>query len=96
MGTWRGGTIVRILGNSAQRNRGWVCSIVIHGDELMQMCANGNPERRNHCEDTREPGAAEPRLGVLKSNFQNVDLVNKRWKMETHFTRCRIGETRKT
>ncbi|KAI8572210.1 hypothetical protein RHMOL_Rhmol01G0180400 [Rhododendron molle] len=26
------------------------------------MCANGNPERRNHCAYTREPGAVEPRL----------------------------------
>ncbi|KAI8559823.1 hypothetical protein RHMOL_Rhmol04G0204700 [Rhododendron molle] len=62
MGTRRGGTIVRILRNLARRNRGWVCSLVIRGEEPMQMCAIGNPARRNHCEDTREPGAAEPRL----------------------------------
>ncbi|KAI8555665.1 hypothetical protein RHMOL_Rhmol05G0191200 [Rhododendron molle] len=34
------------------------------------MCANGNLERRNHCVYTREPGAAEPRLCVLKLIFE--------------------------
>ncbi|KAI8571918.1 hypothetical protein RHMOL_Rhmol01G0157800 [Rhododendron molle] len=72
------GTIVRILRNTARRNRGWVCSLVIRGEEPMQMCANGNPARRNHCEDTREPGAAEPRLahGVT---FGDPDILY-RWR----------------
>jgi hypothetical protein len=69
---------VRILGNPERRNRGWVCGLVIRGEEPMQMCANGNPVRRNHCEDTREPGTAEPRLGVLKNDFGNVDLDNEK------------------
>ncbi|KAI8567842.1 hypothetical protein RHMOL_Rhmol02G0153100 [Rhododendron molle] len=32
------------------------------------LCANENPVRRNHCEDTRKIGAAEPRLGVWLGN----------------------------
>ncbi|KAI8568281.1 hypothetical protein RHMOL_Rhmol02G0185900 [Rhododendron molle] len=49
MGTRSGGTMVRY-------------GLVFRGEEPMLMCANGNPERRNHCAYTREPGAAEPRL----------------------------------
>ncbi|KAI8559821.1 hypothetical protein RHMOL_Rhmol04G0204700 [Rhododendron molle] len=78
MGTRRGGTIVRILRNLARRNRGWVCSLVIRGEEPMQMCAIGNPARRNHCEDTREPGAAEPRteVGCVKNDFEMQMCAN--------------------
>ncbi|KAI8559822.1 hypothetical protein RHMOL_Rhmol04G0204700 [Rhododendron molle] len=98
MGTRCGGTIVRILGNPARRNRGWMCA---NGNPARRNhCEHtrGNPARRNHCEDTREPGAAEPRLGVLNVIFKMLIWIMKSisetlMNMVTRSTMSRVGET---
>ncbi|KAI8559955.1 hypothetical protein RHMOL_Rhmol04G0216900 [Rhododendron molle] len=51
------------------------------------MCANGNPERLNHCAYTREPGAAEPRLFVLKLIFEMCANGNPERRNHCAYTR---------
>ena len=62
-----------------------------HYESTVCVCANGNPARRNHCEDTREPGAAEPRLGVFKTILEVLMKLEK----ETRSTMSRVGKTHK-